>query len=113
MTWAGWTAPLPTSFHRPASGDGSRLPTELHHDNGDNMKFQSSLKATAASLAAGVFLLAGSGPARAEGKVVLYCPAPGEWCQNVANDFKRSTGIDVDVLRRSAGEILAQLRAES
>ncbi|MBI2769854.1 MAG: ABC transporter substrate-binding protein [Burkholderiales bacterium] len=75
------------------------------------MKFQ-AFKITAASLAVGL-LLAGAGPARADGKVVLYCPAPGEWCQNVANDFKRSTGINVDVLRRSAGEILAQLRAES
>jgi iron(III) transport system substrate-binding protein len=71
-----------------------------------------SFKIAAASLAAGL-LLAGAGAARADGKVVLYCPAPGEWCQNVANDFKRSTGINVDVLRRSAGEILAQLRAES
>jgi iron(III) transport system substrate-binding protein len=76
------------------------------------MKFH-SLKTSAASFATSLLLLAGVGPAHADGKVVLYCPAPGDWCQNVANDFKRSTGINVDVLRRSAGEILAQLRAES
>ncbi|MDQ6620059.1 MAG: ABC transporter substrate-binding protein [Pseudomonadota bacterium] len=45
--------------------------------------------------------------------VVLYCPAPGEWCTNVANDFTKASGIHVDVLRKSAGEVLAQVRAEA
>ena len=58
-------------------------------------------------------VMAAATPAHADGKVVLYCPAPGDWCQNVANDFKKASGITVEILRKSAGEVLAQVRAEA
>src|SRR3954464_3443224 len=68
----------------------------------------------AKAAATAVFALAAAAPALAQqGKVILYCPAPGNWCQNVANDFKKASGITVDVLQKSAGEVLAQLRAEA
>jgi iron(III) transport system substrate-binding protein len=70
-------------------------------------------KLTASAIVAGLLLLTATAPAHAEGKVVLYCPAPGDWCQNVANDFKKASGISVEVLRKSAGEVLAQVRAEA
>lgn len=68
---------------------------------------------TAAAHAAAAVLFATATPAHADGKVVLYCPAPGDWCQNVANDFKKVSGVNVEVLRKSAGEVLAQVRAEA
>lgn len=71
-----------------------------------------ALLMSAPALAVTLFLGA-SASAQAQGKVVLYCPAPGDWCQNVANDFKKASGIQVDVLRKSAGELLAQVRAEA
>ena len=60
-----------------------------------------------------ILLSASASVHAAEGKVVLYCPAPGDWCQNVANDFKKASGVSVEVLRKSAGEVLAQVRAEA
>jgi iron(III) transport system substrate-binding protein len=67
------------------------------------------------AVAAALSLLSAPAPAHAQGTgtVVLYCPAPGDWCQNVANDFKKTSGINVEVLRKSAGEVLAQVRAEA
>ncbi|MBA3772628.1 MAG: ABC transporter substrate-binding protein [Ramlibacter sp.] len=74
------------------------------------MKFlRNRLAATAITTA----VMAAATPAHADGKVVLYCPAPGEWCQNIANDFQKASGVTVEVLRKSAGEVLAQLRAEA
>jgi iron(III) transport system substrate-binding protein len=73
---------------------------------------RSHTRFAAHALAAATLLVAGAAHA-ADGKVVMYCPAPGDWCQNVANDFKKASGVTVEVLRKSAGEVLAQVRAEA
>jgi iron(III) transport system substrate-binding protein len=77
------------------------------NDKGEKMKTMFAAAVTAA------LVLSAASHAQADGKVVLYCPAPGDWCQNIANDFKKASGITVEVLRKSAGEVLAQVRAEA
>jgi iron(III) transport system substrate-binding protein len=48
----------------------------------------------------------------AQQQVTVYCPLPGDWCKLAGNDFEKATGITVNVLKKSAGEVLAQMRAE-
>ncbi len=55
--------------------------------------------------------LSGS-PAFAAEKLNVICSANIDWCQLMVNDFKKETGIDVKMARKSSGETFAQLRAE-
>ena len=52
-------------------------------------------------------------PARAQGSLVMYCGVQEEWCRAMSNAFEKETGIKVAMTRKSAGEIYAQLKAES
>ena len=52
-------------------------------------------------------------PARAQGALVMYCGVQEEWCRAMSTSFERETGIKVAMTRKSAGEIYAQLKAES
>jgi len=64
-----------------------------------------------------VLLLAVSGwappPARAQGTLNVYCSVQAEWCQAVANEFQRQTGIRVGLTLKGSGETLAQVTAEA
>src|SRR3954453_2500276 len=51
--------------------------------------------------------------AAAEGELVVYCGVQEEWCRPMVAAFERATGIKVSMTRKSAGEIYAQLKAES
>lgn len=42
----------------------------------------------------------------------VICSAQAEWCQSVANEFQKDTGIKVAVTLKGSGETLAQLAAE-
>ncbi|KRA00034.1 iron ABC transporter substrate-binding protein [Mesorhizobium sp. Root157] len=64
------------------------------------------------SAAAGTLLAAGSVGADAA-SLTLYCGADETWCQQMARGFEEETGITVDMTRKSAGEIYAQLKAEA
>jgi iron(III) transport system substrate-binding protein len=66
-------------------------------------------------LAGAVALLAASGaaPARAQGTLTLYCSVQLEWCQAVANEFGRQTGIRVAMTQKGSGEVFAQVKAEA
>lgn len=46
-------------------------------------------------------------------KLTLYCSAQEDWCQLVANKFQDTTGIKVNMTRKSSGETFAQVKAES
>lgn len=46
-------------------------------------------------------------------KLTLYCSAQEDWCQLVANKFEDTTGIKVNMTRKSSGETFAQIKAES
>jgi len=63
-------------------------------------------------LAAG-FACAISAPAAAQGQLNMLCAPAADWCEAIAAGFQRDTGIRVNMARKSAGEILAQIRAEA
>ena len=46
-------------------------------------------------------------------KLTFYCSAQEDWCQLMARTFEETTGIDVDMTRKSSGETFAQIKAES
>ncbi len=52
-------------------------------------------------------------PAVAQGSLNMLCAPAADWCEAIAAGFQRETGIRVSMARKSAGEILAQIRAES
>lgn len=57
--------------------------------------------------------LAGCRPgARRPRRLTLYCSAQHEWCELVARRFEESSGIRVSMIRKSTGEVYAQLWAE-
>ena len=57
--------------------------------------------------------LALSAPVQAQGALNMLCAPAADWCEAIAAGFQRETGIRVSMARKSAGEILAQVRAES
>ena len=56
--------------------------------------------------------LAWAMPATAQGQLNLYCSVQIEWCQAIATNFQRDTGIRVNMTQRGSGETLAAIRAE-
>ncbi len=46
-------------------------------------------------------------------KLTYYCSAQPEWCTLMASAFEKETGIKVSMTRKSSGETLAQIKAES
>ena len=50
--------------------------------------------------------------AMAQGRLSLYCSAQEDWCQLVARSFEETSGIKVDMTRKSSGETFAQIKAE-
>jgi iron(III) transport system substrate-binding protein len=58
--------------------------------------------------------IASAAPAQAQsqGTVVVYCSALAEWCELMRKEFEKATGINVTMTVKSAGETLAQIRAE-
>ena len=73
------------------------------------MRMRTMLKA--AVLFGGLWAL-NTGPARAQGNLVMYCGVNEQWCRAASSAFQAQTGIRVDMTRQSAGEIYARLRAE-
>lgn len=67
------------------------------------------LLAGAASLG---LLVAGSTAASAQGALNLYCSVQVEWCQGIASNFEKASGIKVAMTQKGSGEMLAQIRAE-
>ncbi|WP_415184792.1 ABC transporter substrate-binding protein [Phaeovulum sp.] len=61
---------------------------------------------------AALALALGAQAAQAE-RLSLYCSPQEEWCQIMARTFEETTGITVDMTRKSSGETYAQIKAES
>ena len=57
--------------------------------------------------------LAGPAPARAQGEVVVYCSVLVDWCNLMAQEFTRATGVRVTMNQKGSGESFAQIRAEA
>ena len=49
----------------------------------------------------------------AQGTINVYCSVQAEWCQSVANEFQRQTGIRVALTLKGSGETFAQVSAEA
>jgi iron(III) transport system substrate-binding protein len=65
-----------------------------------------------AALAAWV-VLGPAGPAAAQGNLNVYCSVQLEWCQALANEFTRLSGIKVAITQKGSGEVFAQIKAEA
>jgi iron(III) transport system substrate-binding protein len=63
--------------------------------------------------AAATAVVVTAGPAAYADSLTMYCGADEVWCQQMARGFEDETGITVDMTRKSAGEIYAQLKAEA
>ena len=57
-------------------------------------------------------LMSGTALASAD-SLTMYCGADEAWCQQMARGFEAETGITVDMTRKSAGEVYAQVKAEA
>ncbi len=64
-------------------------------------------------VALGLWLTGGTTPAEAQGQLTLYCTPQEEWCRVMVNAFERTTGIKVNMTRKSSGENYAQVKAEA
>src|SRR5438093_10032353 len=51
--------------------------------------------------------------AAAQGSLNVYCSVQAEWCQGIATEFQRQTGIKVAISQKGSGETLAQVTAEA
>jgi iron(III) transport system substrate-binding protein len=52
-------------------------------------------------------------PGFAAEQLNILCAADNDWCELMRNTFQKETGIEIAMVRKSAGEIFAQIRAES
>lgn len=52
-------------------------------------------------------------PSAAQQQVNMLCAPVSAWCEAIVAAFQKDTGIKVNMARKSAGEILAQLKAEA
>ena len=43
-------------------------------------------------------------PASAQGQLNIYCSVQVEWCQGIATNFQRDTGITVNMTQKGSGE---------
>ena len=68
---------------------------------------------TLKTIFAAAVLAFATAPAAAQGQLNLICAPASDWCEAIAASFQRDTGVKVNMTRKSAGEILAQLRAEA
>ena len=59
------------------------------------------------------FLFGGMTPAAAQGSLNVYCSVQLEWCQTLANEFTRQSGIKVAITNKGSGEVFAQIKAEA
>jgi iron(III) transport system substrate-binding protein len=58
-------------------------------------------------------VLGGPGLAAAQGSLNVYCSVQLEWCQTLATEFTRHSGIKVVITNKGSGETFAQIKAES
>lgn len=70
------------------------------------------IRSSVAALLTGAALFAAV-PAAAQGQVTVYCSILEEQCREGATMFERATGIKVSMVRKSTGEVYAQVKAEA
>lgn len=72
------------------------------------MKNRIAARTAALTLAA----CAAAAPAQDKGSVNILCSVELEWCSLMSTTFEKETGVKVNMVRKSTGEVLAQLNAE-
>jgi iron(III) transport system substrate-binding protein len=77
------------------------------------MMMVSSRLAPVGALFAGLAFTAAAQPAFAQGQVTVYCSILEEQCREGAAMFEKATGIKVSMVRKSTGEVYAQVKAEA
>lgn len=77
------------------------------------MRNRSTLSGLAAAGLVALGLGGVASPAAAQGELVVYCGVQEEWCRAMVTAFERETGITVNMTRKSAGEVYAQVEAEA
>jgi len=60
-----------------------------------------------------LFLASYAVPTYAKGNLTVYCSVEIEVCEILIQGFKKETGIDVAMTRKSSGETFAQMKAEA
>jgi iron(III) transport system substrate-binding protein len=70
------------------------------------------MKILKTALLASVAAFASVGGVQAQGQLNLLCSVQVEWCQAIATNFQKDTGITVNMTQKGSGESFAQLRAE-
>ena len=60
-----------------------------------------------------LFLASYAVPTYAKGNLTVYCSVEIEVCEILIQGFKKDTGIDVAMTRKSSGETFAQMKAEA
>lgn len=50
--------------------------------------------------------------ASAESSLIMYCGVDENWCRAMTTEYQKQSGVHVQMVRMSAGEIYARLRAE-
>ena len=68
--------------------------------------------AALAAVAAALAVPAAPALAQEKGSLNLLCSTELEWCALMSGTFEKETGIKVNMVRKSSGEVLAQLIAE-
>jgi iron(III) transport system substrate-binding protein len=69
------------------------------------------MRASIRGFVAAVAMLAGAA-AQAQGQVNVLCSVPAPWCEAIALQFERDTGIKAAMSQKAAGEAMAQIAAE-
>jgi iron(III) transport system substrate-binding protein len=64
-------------------------------------------------LAASLALLLPLGASAADSKLSILCSADMEWCHLMKNQFEAQSKVKVSMIRKSAGEAYAKIRAEA
>src|SRR5215470_15693916 len=65
-----------------------------------------------AALAGAVLAIMASSPAAAQNQLNVICSVQAEWCNLVAVEFEKDTGIKTTMTLKGSGESMAQLAAE-
>ena len=73
----------------------------------------SSIRSFILAATAFAMLTVPTSSASAQGQLNIYCSVQVEWCQAIATNFRRETGIAVNMTQKGSGETLAQIRAEA
>src|SRR6185503_3421396 len=98
---------------RCALARGCSAATQVSHPRRGGTAGMRSHVQTFLALLAGLGACLAPGTARAQGQLVVYCTVQEEWCRAMVTAFERSSGIKVNMTRKSSGENYAQVKAEA